>query len=281
MTKERLDRLLVKSGLVESRNQAYAAIITGEVKVDGQISVKPAQLVESGARIDYRPGDLDYVSRGGTKLAKALDDFKIDVAGLTALDAGASTGGFTDCLLRRGAARVIAVDVGYGQLAWKLRQDDRVEVLERVNLRFLTPDKLSGLADIATLDLSFISLALVMDAVARCLIDDGAIVSLVKPQFEVGKGKVGRGGIVKDPQLHIEVLTALSRRFIGSGLSLKGMTWSPIVGAKGNIEYWLHLSKKPSVGYPIEMIGNLALQVVADAREALKKPESKEDSFNI
>ena len=265
---------------MESRNQAYAAIITGEVRVDGQISVKPAQLVESGASIDYRPSDLDYVSRGGKKLAKALDDFKIDVAGLTALDAGASTGGFTDCLLKRGAARVIAVDVGYGQLAWKLRQDDRVEVLERVNLRFLTPDKLSGLADIATLDLSFISLTLVMAAVAGCLIDDGEIVALVKPQFEVGKGKVGRGGIVKDPQLHIEVLTTLSRRFIGSGLSLAGMTWSPIVGAKGNIEYWLHLSKKPSVGYPIEMIGNLISQVVDDAREALIKPEPEKDSLN-
>lgn len=269
MAKERLDRLLVKRGLVESRNQAYAAIITGEVKVDGQISVKPAQLIDEAALIDYAPKDLDYVSRGGIKLAKALDDFKLDVRGLTALDAGASTGGFTDCLLRRGAAKVIAVDVGYGQLAWKLRQDSRVEVHERENLRFLTPEELSCPADVATLDLSFISLTLVMDAVVSCLVSDGLVIALVKPQFEVGKGKVGRGGIVKDPQLHREVLAGLSRRFIAGGLSVAGMTWSPISGAKGNIEYWLHLSKKPSVGYPIGVIDSMAADTVAGARDEL------------
>jgi 23S rRNA (cytidine1920-2'-O)/16S rRNA (cytidine1409-2'-O)-methyltransferase len=267
MTKERLDRLLVDRGLVESRNQAYAAIITGEVKVDGQIAAKPAQLIAESAKIEYSPKSQEYVSRGGLKLVKALDDFKVDVKGLTVFDAGASTGGFTDCLLRRGASKVIAVDVGYGQLAWKLRQDPRVEVHERVNLRFLTPEELSGLADLATLDLSFISLVLVMDAVVGCLKEHGAIIALVKPQFEVGKGNVGRGGIVKDSGLHISVLKDLSRTFIGTGLSVIGMTWSPIRGAKGNAEYWLHLSKNPSVGYPIQEIDDLAVRVVAGAHK--------------
>ncbi len=277
MTKERLDRLLVERGLIESRSQAYAAIVTGEVTVDGRICVKPGQPIDTAAQIVYRPADLDYVSRGGLKLAKALDEFHIDVQGLTALDAGASTGGFTDCLLKRGAAKVMAVDVGYGQLAWKLRRDDRVEVHERVNLRYLTPDRLSGPADIAALDLSFISLALVMAPVVRCLKADGQVVALVKPQFEVGKGKVGRGGVVKDEKLHIEVLTALSRAFIAEELSVMGMTWSPVTGAKGNIEYWLHLSKKPSVGYSIEVIEKLAPRITADARADLAKAESADD----
>lgn len=274
MTKERLDQLLVRRGLFESRNQAYAAIVTGEVKVNGEKSVKPAQLVEEGATIDYEPAAAGYVSRGGVKLARALERFQVDVTGLTVLDAGSSTGGFTDCLLRRGAAKVIAVDVGYGQLAWKLRLDDRVEVLERVNLRFLEPAQISEPAKVATLDLSFISLTLVVPAVVRCLTEDGLIVALVKPQFEVGKGRVGRTGVVTDPRLHSEVLTRLAGHFVESGLALNDMTYSPLLGAKGNIEYWFYLSKKPLVGYPFQGHENLVASTVGAAHAALVRTDS-------
>jgi len=273
MTKERLDQLLVRRGFLESRNQAYAAIVTGEVKVNGAKCVKPAQPVDESATIDYEPASAGYVSRGGIKLAQALDQFQIDVTGLTVLDAGSSTGGFTDCLLRRGAAKVIAVDVGYGQLAWKLRSDARVEVLERVNLRFLELAQISEPAKVATLDLSFISLTLVVPAVVRCLTEDGSIVALVKPQFEVGKGKVGRTGVVTDPRLHSEVLTRLARHFVESGLTVNDMHYSPLLGAKGNIEYWLYLSKKPLVGYPFQGRENPVAETVAAAHAALGRTD--------
>lgn len=270
MKKVRLDQLLVSRGFVTSRNQAYAAIVTGEVSIDGQISVKPAQLVGGDANILYQPANLAYVSRGGQKLEQALDDFGVDVKGLTILDSGVSTGGFTDCLLKKDARKIIAVDVGYGQLAWKLRCDERVELHERVNVRHLTSRDISELADMATLDLSFISLKKVMPAVLGCLKEEGEVIALVKPQFEVGKGQVGKGGIVKDKSLHSEVLSSLGREFVAGNLSLLGMTWSPIVGAKGNIEYWIHLSKKPLVGYAIEGIQEAAVAVVEGAHETLK-----------
>jgi 23S rRNA (cytidine1920-2'-O)/16S rRNA (cytidine1409-2'-O)-methyltransferase len=262
MKKERLDRLLVDRGLVAGRNKAFAVILAGQVKVNGEVCLKPDFAVDSSARVDYHPTELSYVSRGGLKLEKALDVFGVDVSGLIALDAGSSTGGFTDCLLRRGASRVIAVDVGYGQLDWRLRNDERVELHERVNLRYLTPEMISGPADIATLDLSFISLTKVMPAVTRCLAPDANVLALVKPQFEAGKGRVGRGGVVRDPAVRLSVLTELSRRLIDEGLSVLGMTWSPILGAKGNVEYWFYLSKESSVGYSIQRVEELAAELV-------------------
>jgi 23S rRNA (cytidine1920-2'-O)/16S rRNA (cytidine1409-2'-O)-methyltransferase len=261
MTKERLDRLLVDRGLVAGRNKAFAVIIAGQVKVNGEVCLKPDLAVDPAARVDYRPTEIGYVSRGGLKLEKALDVFGVDVSGMVALDAGASTGGFTDCLLKRGASRVIAVDVGYGQLDWRLRNDERVELHERVNLRYLTPEMISGPADIATLDLSFISLTKVMPAVTRCLVPEASILALVKPQFEAGKGRVGRGGVVRDAGVRAGVLTELGRHFIDEGLSLVGLTRSPILGAKGNVEYWFYLSKEPSVGYSIQRVEELAAEL--------------------
>lgn len=271
MIKERLDRLLVSRGLVDSPNKAFAVIITGEVRVDGQVCLKPAHMVDESAVIDFRPTNLDYVSRGGLKLEHALDYFKRKVKGLVVLDSGASTGGFSDCLLRRGAKKVIAVDVGYGQLAWKLRCDECIELHERVNLRYLKLEDISEPADMAVLDLSFISLATVMPAVVDCLKEHGTVLALVKPQFEIGKDQVTRGGVVKNRQLHVDVLTKLGHKFIESGLSVVGITSSPIAGAKGNIEYWQYLSKEPLLGYAIEELESVAQEIVDEAHKKLRK----------
>ncbi|HEB13022.1 MAG TPA: TlyA family RNA methyltransferase [Actinobacteria bacterium] len=271
MTKERLDRLLVSCGLVDSLKKAFAVVITGEVLVDGQVCLKPAHLVDVSAVIEFRPAGLDYVSRGGLKLEYALDCFQHEVKGLVVLDSGASTGGFSDCLLRRGARKVIAVDVGYGQLAWKLRCDERVELHERVNVRYLKRENISEPADMATLDLSFISLTTVMPSIIGCLKEDGTVLALVKPQFEIWKGQVVKGGVVKNKQLHVDVLTRLGRKFIESGLSLVGITSSPIVGAKGNIEYWQYLSKKPLLGYASEGLESAAQKIVEEAHKRLRQ----------
>jgi 23S rRNA (cytidine1920-2'-O)/16S rRNA (cytidine1409-2'-O)-methyltransferase len=269
MARERLDRLLVSRGLVEGRRQAYAVIVGGSVKVDGSTCLKPDHKVDTDADIEYEDGGRDYVSRGGLKLAKALDVFDVSVEGLTVLDAGASTGGFTDCLLRSGAARVIAVDVGYGQLAWKLRQDERVSVLERVNARYLEPEQLPARPALATIDVSFISLAKVLPAVERCLSDDGEILGLVKPQFEIGKGRIGRDGVVRRIEDHIEVVAAVARQCAELGLSIMNISYSPILGPKGNVEFWIYLSKKRSVGYSVNDIDELAARIAAQAHAEL------------
>ncbi|HEB13179.1 MAG TPA: TlyA family RNA methyltransferase [Actinobacteria bacterium] len=271
MIKERLDRLLVSRGLVDSPNKAFAVIITGEVRVDGQVCLKPAHLVDASAVIEFHPASLDYVSRGGLKLEYALDCFEHKVKGLVVLDSGASTGGFSDCLLRRGARKVIAIDVGYGQLAWKLRCDQRVELHERVNVRYLKREDISEPADMAALDLSFISLATVMPAVVGCLKEDGTVMALVKPQFEIRKDQVTKGGVVKNRKLHVDVLTRLGRSFIESGLSLVGIASSPIAGAKGNIEYWQYLSKKPLLGYASEELESAAQIIVDEAHNKLRQ----------
>lgn len=271
MKKERLDRLLVNRSLVGSRNKAFAVIVAGEVKVNGVVCLKPDFLVDDAAEIQYGHSDLNYVSRGGQKLAGALEDFGIDVAGKVALDAGSSTGGFTDCLLKHGAAKVIAVDVGYGQIDWRLRQEPRVDLHERVNLRYLGPGDISEPADLATLDLSFISLTKVMSAVIACLKPEGEVLALVKPQFEAGKGKVGRSGVIRDPGLHREILTGLGRHLIDSGLSMLNIDWSRLTGAKGNIEFWFYLSKKAYVGYSIEVFEKLVDHAVAGAHAELAK----------
>ena len=241
----RLDLLLVQRGLAESRERAQALIRAGQVLVDDQVADKPGRRVPSNAALRLR-SRLPYVSRGGLKLEAALNAFGLDVAGWVVADVGASTGGFTDCLLQRGAARVYAIDVGYGQLAWKLRRDPRVVVLERTNIRFL--ESLPEPVDLATVDVSFIGLELVLPAVMRLLKPQGQIVALVKPQFEAGRRQVGKGGVVRDPAVHRQVLTRLIEWAVEHGLRVLGLIPSPITGPRGNVEFLLHLALGPVEG---------------------------------
>ena len=234
----RLDQELVAQGLVASRAKAQAMLSAGLVLLNGEAADRPDRLVERGARLELR-GSATYVSRGGDKLSGALDVFQLSVQGRACLDVGASTGGFTDVLLQRGAASVIALDVGYGQLAWSIRQDPRVTVLERINVRYL--QRLPSPADLAVIDVSFISLRLVLPAVRELLSKPADIVALVKPQFEVGRGAVGKGGIVHDVEQHRSVLVGLAEFARQSGFEVAGETSSPILGAKGNREFFLYL----------------------------------------
>jgi 23S rRNA (cytidine1920-2'-O)/16S rRNA (cytidine1409-2'-O)-methyltransferase len=236
----RLDQALVAQGLVPSRQRAQAMVRAGLVRVAGEVADRPDQMVDPTVNIDLEHAKA-YVSRGGDKLAGALDAFGIDPAGRVCLDVGASTGGFTDVLLQRGAAGVIAVDVGYGQLAWSLRQDPRVTLLERVNIRHL--DRLPIPADLAVIDVSFISLRLVLPRVRELLSPPGDVVALVKPQFEVGKGAVGKGGVVRDPAQHGQVLGELRQFAQESGYEIAAEIPSPILGAKGNREFFLYLRR--------------------------------------
>ncbi|RME48854.1 MAG: TlyA family RNA methyltransferase [Chloroflexi bacterium] len=238
--KERLDVLLVERGLAETRSRAQQLIRAGDVLVDDRVLDKPGMRVPVHANIRVRER-LPYVGRGGLKLEAALDAFEIDVSGAVAADVGASTGGFTDCLLQRGAARVYAIDVGYGQLAWKLRQDERVVVMERTNVRYL--DRLPEPIDLATIDVSFISLRLVLPKVAGWLKPAGQIVALIKPQFEAGPEDVGKGGIVRDPEVHRRVLHEVLAFAEGQGLRVQGLIPSPIAGAEGNVEFLAWLSR--------------------------------------
>jgi 23S rRNA (cytidine1920-2'-O)/16S rRNA (cytidine1409-2'-O)-methyltransferase len=245
--RERLDVALVERRLAASREQARARILAGDVLVDGQVAAKPGVLVAAAAAVEVR-GAPPYVSRGGEKLAHALDRFGVAVADRVALDAGASTGGFTDCLLQRGARRVYAVDVGYGQLDWRLRQNPRVVVMERTNLRQL--DALPESVDLATLDLSFISLRLVLEPVRRLLQPAGEIVALVKPQFEAGRGQVGRGGVVRDPAVHGAVLADVLAWAAAHGFAVRGLTASPLRGPAGNVEFLAHLTQHATGAAP-------------------------------
>jgi 23S rRNA (cytidine1920-2'-O)/16S rRNA (cytidine1409-2'-O)-methyltransferase len=244
MTKQRLDRLLVDKGLAQSRQRARALIMAGKVLVNHHSLDKPGSQVSVNAEIRIRGEDIPYVSRGGLKLKAAIDAFEIDVNGLTCLDVGASTGGFTDCLIQHGARKVFAVDVGYGQLAWPLRQDDRVTVMERTNIRYLAPDALPLPVDLATVDVSFISLKTVVPAIIPFLKKKACIVALIKPQFEVGKGQVGKGGIVRDPLQHESVLQHLTSFFQQMGLTVPSVIPSPIMGQKGNREFLAQLRRK-------------------------------------
>ena len=242
--KTRLDQLLFENGTAGSREKAKAMIMAGDVYVDGVKQTKPGMTVSDSAVIEYRGGKLPFVSRGGYKLQKALDEFRIDPTGTVCLDCGASTGGFTDCLLQRGARRVYAVDVGYGQLAWSLRNDDRVTVMERTNARYLTTDMFPERMDLAVMDLAFISVRLVIPAVLPLLHESGQMICLIKPQFEAGREKVGKKGVVRDPAVHLDVLEKFDEALPGYGLSLAGAAYSPIRGPEGNIEYlvWLRQS---------------------------------------
>jgi len=236
--KQRLDRLLVERGLAESREKAQAIIIAGEVSVDGQKALKPGHSIDAASAIEVadRP---PYVGRGGVKLAAALDRFAIDVSGCACLDIGSSTGGFTDCLLQRGAARVHAVDVGSGQLDWKLRNDPRVVVHEGINARHLRFGDIGELAGLATFDVSFISVTLILPAIVPLLRSDGRMVILIKPQFEVGKGRVGKGGIVRSAELHREACARVEGAVRNLGFETSIME-SPILGAEGNKEFLLY-----------------------------------------
>ncbi len=240
----RLDRLLVDRGLAPSRDRAQRLILAGDVLVGDRPATKPGVLVGRDAPVRLRAPASRYVSRGGEKLAGALDAFHLDVAGLVALDVGASTGGFTDCLLGRGARRVIAVDVGYGQLAWALRQDARVVVLERTNARHLDPTLLPERPDVATIDVSFISLALVLPAVTSVLGPGGGAVALVKPQFEAGRGQVGKGGVVRDPAVRAAAVARVRAAADAAGFAVRGEVDSVLPGPKGNREVFLWLEKR-------------------------------------
>ncbi len=242
--KERLDVLVVLRGLAESREQAQRLIMAGEVAVNGVRQDKPGRAFAADAEITvHKP--LAYVSRGGLKLAAALDGFAVDVSGVTAVDVGASTGGFTDCLLQRGAARVYAIDVGYGQLAWKLQTDPRVVVLDRTNVRYLEALPDGVLADLAVIDASFISLALVLPATLRLLKPTAPVIALVKPQFEAGIDDVGKGGVVRDPKVHRRVLLEICANAQALGLVVSGLIASPAPGPAGNVEFLLWLTRVP------------------------------------
>lgn len=240
MKRERIDKLLVERGLAESRSKAQAMIMAGVVLVHEQRVAKPSELFPVQAQIRIKAADdamSRYVSRGGLKLETALREFAIDVRGLLCLDVGASTGGFTDCLLQHGARRVVAVDVGHNQIDWHLRDDRRVEVREGVNARYLEPADFAARFDLAVMDVAFISATKVMPAIVPLLNDRGRLIVLIKPQFEVGKGEVGKGGIVRDPEKHARVVETVNEAARDLGLDVRRVIESPICGAEGNVEF--------------------------------------------
>ena len=241
--KERLDKLLIKRGLVSSRERARALILEGKVLVNGRPVDKAGTMVDDGAGIVLKGGDLPYVSRGGLKLEKALDDFHINLDGKVVMDVGASTGGFSDCMLQKGARRVYAVDVGYGQLSWSLRKDPRVVVLERTNIRYLPGESVPEEIDFITIDVSFISLLKVVPKVVEFLKDGGEILALIKPQFEVGRGEVDKGGVIRSEDKRMKTVARVSNALESLGLKILGVFESPVKGQKGNIEYFIYLKK--------------------------------------
>ena len=243
--KERLDVLLVSLGLAESRAKAQATIMAGEVYVNGQKADKSGMEIDITANIEVRGSACPYVSRGGLKLEKALRNFGVAPTGYVCSDSGASTGGFTDCLLQQGASKVFAIDVGYGQLAWKIRNDPRVVVMERTNIRYVTPEDLGEPLDLSVIDVSFISLGLVLPVVKTLLKPTGQVLCLIKPQFEAGKDKVGKKGVVRDPAVHEEVLQNFISLAKSLDFTIRNLTFSPVKGPEGNIEFLAHLSMQP------------------------------------
>ena len=238
-----MDQLLIQRGLAESRERAKAMVMADLVQVNGFPVDKPGRLIPTSASIVTNKGSPPYASRGGLKLEAALNHFSVKIRGQTMLDVGASSGGFTDCLLKHGARKVIAVDVGYGQLDWGLRKDHRVKVLERTNIRYLKPCDIEETIDGAVIDVSFISLRLVVPPVSDLLRKHAFIIALIKPQFEVGKGQVGKGGVVRDPQLHQQVVDGLCDFFRDFGWTVMGHIPSPLLGPKGNREFLIHLTR--------------------------------------
>ena len=264
--KTRLDVLLTERGLCESRQKAQATIMAGLVFVEGQRSDKPGTPVAEDANVEVRGHALRYVSRGGLKLEKAMATFPITLEGKICADIGASTGGFTDCMLQNGAAKVYAVDVGYGQLDWKLRSDPRVVCLERTNARYLTREVIPEALDFASIDVSFISLKLILPPLCGLLRQGGHVACLVKPQFEAGKEKVGKKGVVRDPAVHLEVLEHFLEHAKESGFTVLGLTYSPIRGPEGNIEYLGYLEKEDWQERAFDLKA-----LVAESHETLKE----------
>ena len=244
VTRERLDKLLVDRGIVQSRERARAMIMAGKVVVEGKRIDKPGVQVNDEARIQLQGGDSSYVSRGGEKMEGALKAFGIDPKGMVVMDVGASTGGFADCILQKGAEKVYAVDVGYGQLAWKLQKDARVVNLERRNIRYLRRDEVEEEIDLILIDTSFISIEKFLPHLLGFLKKGGAILGLLKPQFEVGRGEVGKGGVVRDKALHEKVIDRISQFSRGLGLKILGVAESPLLGPKGNKEFFIYLKKE-------------------------------------
>jgi 23S rRNA (cytidine1920-2'-O)/16S rRNA (cytidine1409-2'-O)-methyltransferase len=241
--KQRLDTLLAERGLATGRDRAKALVMAGQIYVDGQKADKAGMQVDAGCDIELRGGQSPYVSRGGQKLERAIETFGITLDGAVCMDIGASTGGFTDCMLQNGAAKVYAVDVGYGQLAWKLREDPRVVVMERTNIRHVTKEQIPDILDFVSVDVSFISLSPVLPVAAKLLGEKGYAVCLLKPQFEAGREKVGKKGVVREPEIHLEVLKRVAGFAGDSGFAVSGADFSPIRGPQGNIEYLLYLRK--------------------------------------
>jgi len=240
--KKRLDVLLLEQGYADSRAKAQAIIMSGMVYVDGQKADKPGISYAETVSLEVRGAVCPYVSRGGLKLEKALRDFGIEPVGYVCSDSGASTGGFTDCLLQKGAKKVFAIDVGYGQLDWKIRSDPRVVVMERTNVRYVTPEQLGEPLDLSVIDVSFISLKIVLPVVKTFLKTTGQVVCLIKPQFEAGKDKVGKKGVVRKPEIHKEVLDNFVELTKQTGFQILGLTFSPVKGPEGNIEFLAHLT---------------------------------------
>ena len=267
--KTRLDVLLVEQGLQETRQKAQATIMSGLVFVNDQRVDKPGTAVSNDARIEIRGNTLRYVSRGGLKLEKAMATFGLRLDGMTCADIGASTGGFTDCMLQNGAVKVYAVDVGYGQLSWKLRSDPRVVCMERTNARYLTHEQIPDELDFASIDVSFISLGLILPAVRGILKESGHVACLVKPQFEAGREKVGKKGVVRDPAVHLEVLQNFLVHAKEAGFTVLGITYSPIRGPEGNIEYlgYLECGEWVERDFGLEALVEESHQTLSDGKD--------------
>ena len=268
--KERLDVLLVNRGLAASREKAKAVIMAGIVYVDGQKEDKAGATFADTVNIEVRGNTLKYVSRGGLKLEKAMSHFGLSLEGKVCMDVGASTGGFTDCMLQNGAVKVYSIDVGHGQLDWKLRNDPRVVCMERTNIRYVTPEDIGEPASVVSIDVSFISLTKVLTPVRELLAENGEIVCLIKPQFEAGREKVGKKGVVRDPKVHLEVIRAVMDFASSIGFEILHLEFSPIKGPEGNIEYLLHLKKQPE-GYVQDNIPVDPETIVAMAHQTLDK----------
>ena len=264
--KKRLDVLLTEQGYADTRSKAQAIIMAGQVYVDGQKADKPGISYEETVQIEVRGETCPYVSRGGLKLEKALRDFGVQPEGYVCSDSGTSTGGFTDCLLQQGASKVFAIDVGYGQLDWKIRSDPRVVVMERTNIRYVTPEQLGEPLDLSVIDVSFIGLEIVLPTIKTLLKpDQGQVLCLIKPQFEAGKENVGKKGVVRDPAIHKMVLDQFVALATGLGFAILGLTFSPVKGPEGNIEFLAHLTLADVPGIQPDTAA-----VVAQAHETLK-----------
>lgn len=260
--KERLDLLLVDRGIISSRERAKTNIMAGKVFVDGQRVDKAGAKVSVTSNIEFKGDTIPYVSRGGLKLEKAMKEFPLVLDGKVCMDIGASTGGFTDCMLQNGARKVFSVDVGYGQFAWKLRTDERVVCMERTNIRYVTPEDIGEKLDFASIDVSFISLKTIMPATINLLKHDGEVVALIKPQFEAGREKVGKKGVVREEGTHKEVVNSIVNYLLEHDLNILGVSYSPIKGPEGNIEYLVYFTKNK------EKVSNFKMEDIEDVVSA-------------